>query len=64
MGSNSELVSYLLIGLIIIFVITLLFLIYQLFQKKNTSITTKILTVLYIAIVSTPLLGYSLVTID
>ena len=64
MGSNSELVSYLLIGLIIIFVITLLFLIYQLFQKKNTSITTKILTVLYIAIVSTPLLGYSSVTLD
>ena len=64
MGSNSELVSYLLIGLIIIFVITLLFLIYQLFQKKNTSITTKILTVLYIAIVSTPLLVYSSVTLD
>ena len=46
-----------LIGLILIFILLLLYLIYQLLdKKKSVHITIKILTVLYVAIFSTPIL--------
>ena len=46
-----------LIVLILVFLISLLYLIYQLiYKKKNIHITIKILTILYIATISAPIL--------